>query len=153
MALAPLNRRSENVGIEPIVVSELKLRDVERQIFLADFVEASDDAALEDAPEPFNRVGVDRADNVAAQTMIDALMWQAIFGKSAIGSAFIRCDEANFVADHLANEPLCVLACDMIENAGDHIALTLHRADHWRLAGSSSAALTAALIPVFVFVA
>jgi hypothetical protein len=64
----------------------LKLRDVERQIFLADFVEAPDDAALEDAPETFNRVGVKRADNVVALAMIDALMRQTIFGTGAIGA-------------------------------------------------------------------
>src|ERR1035437_3808020 len=31
--LAPLNRRSEDVIVEPIVVAELKLRNVQRKIF------------------------------------------------------------------------------------------------------------------------
>lgn len=42
----------------PIVISELKLRDVERQIPLAHLVERADDAGLENGPEAFNRVGV-----------------------------------------------------------------------------------------------
>ena len=46
----------------PIVVPELELRNVERHVFGADFVEAADDARL-NRPEAFNRVRVDCADN------------------------------------------------------------------------------------------
>jgi hypothetical protein len=42
MTSASLNCRSENVGIEPIVVAELKFRDVERHIFGAHLVERAD---------------------------------------------------------------------------------------------------------------
>ena len=44
--LASADRRAEDVGVLPIVVAELKLRDVQRQVFLADLVIAADDAAL-----------------------------------------------------------------------------------------------------------
>src|SRR5580700_39008 len=44
--LAPAYRRSENIGIEPIVVAELKFSDVERHIFGGHFVEGADNAAL-----------------------------------------------------------------------------------------------------------
>lgn len=33
MHLASLNRRSENVVAEPVIISELKLRNVQRKIF------------------------------------------------------------------------------------------------------------------------
>src|SRR5947209_7838209 len=59
-------RGSENVGVMPVVVAELKFRDVQRQIFFADFVERTDDPAFEDRPEAFNGLRVDRADNVFA---------------------------------------------------------------------------------------
>ena len=36
MVLAPSNCCTENIGISAIVVAELKLRDVQRQIFGAD---------------------------------------------------------------------------------------------------------------------
>jgi hypothetical protein len=39
-------------------IAELEFRNVERHIFGAHLVEASDDAALEDRPEAFNRVRV-----------------------------------------------------------------------------------------------
>jgi hypothetical protein len=44
MNLAPLNRRSENIGLAPVVIPELKFGDVQRQIFGADFVEATNNA-------------------------------------------------------------------------------------------------------------
>ena len=63
-SLTSAYRRSENIRVEAVVVAELKFRDVQRHIFGADFVERADHAALEDRPEAFNRVGVDRADDV-----------------------------------------------------------------------------------------
>jgi len=37
--LAPLNRRAEDVGIEAVIIAELKFRDVKRHIFGGHFVE------------------------------------------------------------------------------------------------------------------
>ena len=54
-----------------VIIAELKFRDVQRQIFAADLVIAADDAALNDRPEAFNRVGVDRADDVLPDAVID----------------------------------------------------------------------------------
>jgi hypothetical protein len=56
--------RSEDVWVHSIVVPELKLSDVQRHVSRADFMERADHAALEDRPEAFNRVGVDRTDHV-----------------------------------------------------------------------------------------
>ena len=46
-----LNRHSENVIVEAIIVPELELCNVKMQVFLADVVECADDTALDDAPE------------------------------------------------------------------------------------------------------
>lgn len=54
--LASINRRSENVVIESVVVAKLKFRDVQRPIFGADLVERTDNAALKDAPKALNRL-------------------------------------------------------------------------------------------------
>jgi hypothetical protein len=56
--LASLNRRSENVVVEAIIVPELKLRNVKMQVFLTDVVACADHLALEDASGAFNRIGV-----------------------------------------------------------------------------------------------
>lgn len=57
-ASAPCYGFAEDVGVVAIVVAELELRDVQRHVFRAHLVERADDAALEDRPEAFNRVGV-----------------------------------------------------------------------------------------------
>ena len=43
---APLDGRSEYVGVFPIVVTELEFRDIERQVFPAYLVERADHAVL-----------------------------------------------------------------------------------------------------------
>ena len=62
-ASAPCYRLSENVGVVAVVVAELKLRNVQRQILGADLVEAADDAAAEPT-EPEAR---DETDAVASE--------------------------------------------------------------------------------------
>jgi hypothetical protein len=49
--LASANRRSENVRITAVVISELKFGDIQRHIFGTHFVECADNAALEDRPK------------------------------------------------------------------------------------------------------
>ena len=68
--LASANRRAEDIRVQAIVVAELKLGNIERQIFGADLVESADHAALKDRPETFNRVGMHRADNVCRGTSV-----------------------------------------------------------------------------------
>jgi hypothetical protein len=49
-ASAFLDRRTENIGVFPIVISELEFRDVERQVFAADLVKGADHAPLDESP-------------------------------------------------------------------------------------------------------
>lgn len=63
-SLTPFNCRSENVRVEAVIIAELKFSDIERHIFGADLVERADDPALEDAPKAFNRIRVNRANDV-----------------------------------------------------------------------------------------
>src|SRR6266516_4464255 len=65
------NNRSENVRVHAIIVAELELGNIERQIFLADFVEGSDHATFDDRPETFNSLRVDRTDHVLLFGVID----------------------------------------------------------------------------------
>ena len=45
------HRSPENVGIVPIVEAERKLREIQRQIFLAHIVVSADDSTLQQRPE------------------------------------------------------------------------------------------------------
>src|SRR5271155_1239830 len=128
-SLAPADRRSENVWVHAVIVPELKLRDVQRQIFAADFVEVSDDAALEDAPKSFNRVGVNCADDVLATTVIDNAVLVS-FGKARIGLVSIGAEQANFRRNGFADEIFESNMVNLPNNAGDDVALAFDRADH-----------------------
>lgn len=63
-SLARLDRRAENVRVLAVVVSKLELGNVERQILFADLVERAHHAALDDRPEAFDGVRMDRASDV-----------------------------------------------------------------------------------------
>jgi hypothetical protein len=75
-SLACPNGSLENIGVLSIVVPKLKFSNVQMQIFPTNFVVSPNNAALEDRPEAFNRVGVDCANDVLSNGMIDGLMWE-----------------------------------------------------------------------------
>lgn len=120
--LATIYRCSENVGIAAVIVPELQLRDVQWQIFAADFVEASDDTALEDRSETFNRIGVDRADNVLSLAMIDNAMRVSV-GNSAITWISIGAEQANFCRNSFVDKFLESCFVSPEDDAGDDVAL------------------------------
>jgi hypothetical protein len=55
---------TKDVSVLPIVVTELKFRNVQRHILLTDLVECADNAALDDRPEAFNRIGMNGTDDI-----------------------------------------------------------------------------------------
>lgn len=59
-ASAPCYGVSEDVGVVPVIIAELELRDIEVRVLLADPMEGADDAALDERPEAFNRIGWER---------------------------------------------------------------------------------------------
>src|SRR5579885_435751 len=117
------NRRSENVVIESVVIFELTFRDVERQIFAADFVIAADNRPFEDAPKAFNRIRVDRADHVAVRGMPTALM--VVLSQVVIDFVFIGRKQADLGRYNLAHKFFCFEFADRAENAGNDVALAL----------------------------
>jgi hypothetical protein len=148
--LASAYRRSEDISVVPIVIPELKLGNIQRQILGTDFMEAADYAAFEDAPEAFNRVGVNSAHNVAMRGMMDGLV--GIVGQSTIDAAFVRREQADFIGNSFAYETFRVLFGDGPQHAGDNIAFAAHSADDRDLSGRRMFAANAALIGMFVLV-
>ncbi len=78
--LASAYRRSENVAIEAIVVTELKFRDVQRQVFRANFVECAYHSALNKRPESFDCIGMHSTDNILTACVVD----------SGVGKVFVE---------------------------------------------------------------
>ena len=69
--------RIKHIGVEAVVIAELKLRNVQRHIFGGHFVKRADHAPLENAPKAFNRVRMDRADHVLVLAVVNHLMREA----------------------------------------------------------------------------
>src|SRR5437016_1487975 len=94
---------AKDVFIASVVVSELKFRDVERHVFGADFVEGADNAALKDAPEALDGVGMDSTDDVLALCVIDDTV-RELFAERAIAAPCIGAEQADFLGNRAAHE-------------------------------------------------
>jgi hypothetical protein len=148
-ASAACYRRSENIDVLTVVVPELKFRDVQRQIFATDLVIGADNAALEDAPEAFNRVGVDRTDNVIAAALADDMM-RKVTTKKPIAGMFIRAEQADLVRHSFMNEAVKRARIGAVDHSQHHVSLAADSADHWRLAGTLAAARAIAFVLVSI---
>src|SRR5437763_750837 len=89
---------SERIFLALHLVPKLEFVDVQRQIGLGNLVEGADDAALQQAPKAFNRLRVDRADNV----LLGSLTRRSV----AFGSA----RSATFSAAAVTNASQCCKA-------------------------------------------
>jgi hypothetical protein len=68
-ASASCYRCPEDVGIVAIVESERELREIERQIFLAYVMVGTHDSTLQQRPERFDVVGMNKAAHILAATV------------------------------------------------------------------------------------
>jgi hypothetical protein len=89
--LAPLNRRPEDIRVFAVVVPELKLSDVQMQIFFADLVVRANDATLQDRPEAFDGLSVDCTDNVFMRPMVQLSYADCRFQRDGYIRATRRC--------------------------------------------------------------
>jgi hypothetical protein len=152
-ASAACYRCSEHVGIAAVVIPELKFRDVQRQVLGADFVECADYAALEDAPKAFNRVGVNRADNIFMVGVPGDLMPVAIdLAKPVVANPLVRDQQAHLLGNRLSDELAEKVAAHALDNAGDNIPLPLDSADnrHFTRTEAATARLAASFAVVLV---
>jgi hypothetical protein len=149
MCLASLDRRSENVRVLPIVITELEFGNIERHIFPAHFVERADHAALEDRPEAFDGLSMDCADDVLAFGVVNDAVW--IFAvKALVASPLIRAKQADPVRHRLVDEGGESGGLDIRDHARNDVTLAANSADDWRFAGTNTTGSTtsAALIPM-----
>jgi hypothetical protein len=139
------------VYVLPVVVPELKFGNVQRHIFGADFVEGADHAALHQRPKTFNRIRVDRTDNVLLRPMANETM-RVFIAKPVIGAEIVSCQQTDFVGNRFTDEANQRFAVEAIEDAGDNLPLTLYRANDTDLSRAAAAGPATPLIPMFVLV-
>ena len=147
-ASAACYRRLKHIGVHAVIVAKLKLRDVQRHIFGAHFVERTDHAAFKDRPEALNRVRVNGTDNVLPRFVVNHLV-RVLAQIVAVSRPRVRSQQADFVGNGFAHEGQHRFRRDPLKNASDHIAVTLHRTDDRRFALCRAELL---LVPMTVLV-
>ena len=151
-ALASLDRRSEDVGVPPVVIAELELGDIERHVFAAHFVERADNAALENRPEAFDGLGMDCANDILTTRMVNSRV-RIVLVERIVARILIGTKQADFMGDGFAYERSESGGIHVRDHARDNIPLAADRADDWSFAGTNAArsATAAAFIPMPVF--
>ena len=101
-------------------------------------------------PEAFDRLSMDRADDVLAARMVNGAK-RIFISELAISGPLIGAEQADFVRDGFANECLKRRGLNVFNDARDDIAFASDRADDNRFASTArSAASVAALVLVTV---
>jgi hypothetical protein len=68
------------------------------QVFFADVMECADDASLEDAPKVFNRLGMDRTNDILVFCMVNGPV-RKCKSEVPLANPLIGTDQANLVRD------------------------------------------------------
>jgi len=142
----------KNTRIFSIIVSKLELCDVQMQIFLADLMERPDNAALQDRPEALDCIGMNRADNMLSDAVIDRLMVEAVL-QPQIARISVSAEKADAVRYGFADESLKCVPIRPLDHASNDITLALDCANNRSLASVATAPRSASLIPMPVLVA
>src|SRR5438270_3205022 len=141
--------RSERIGLALHVVAELEFVDVKRHVGFRHLVIGADDAALEQAPEAFNRVGMDNAANIFAFRMADDGVRELVFDV-AVAGPFIGHDQIDLIGNRLLHEPGQNFCANAVNHASDDLALARDRANDRHLTGTNTAASAATAPAVLV---
>jgi hypothetical protein len=111
----------KDVGILAIVMTELKLRQVQRQIGLADVVIGADNSALQQTPEGFQIVRMDLAAHVFMRLVVYMLMRERLM-ELLIASGLIGREQADVWRYGLANETAHSLHRSILDDLTNHVA-------------------------------
>jgi hypothetical protein len=148
--LASLDRRSKDISVLAIVISELEFRDVQRHIFCAHLVECANDAALEDGPEALNRVGVDCADHILALGMVNDAV-REFLAQLPVACPIVGAKQADLMRDGFTDKSLKRACLQISDDASDHIPFAADGADDWGFTRTNTApAAGTTLIPMLV---
>ena len=149
---APSYRFAEYVGFVPVVEPELKLVQVQRQIFLADVMVRSDDAALEQRPERFNRVRVDIATDVLASRVPDKLVLAIVDVDGVVCAELIRYNQRRMSLGYLPNEASQRVRVRALDYLADHVTLASDCTNDCDFAGRRTARPLDAILAMAILV-
>lgn len=98
----------EDVRVLTVVESELKLIEVQREIFRGNIVIGAKNPALQERPESFDAVGMNQPAHIFPAAMADYFMRQSIgsVAQQPIAGMLIRRNEFNALTDGLADKAI-----------------------------------------------
>ena len=147
---APRYGTAEDVGVVPVVIPELKFRDVKREILLGDVVECAENAALQERPEPVNGLRVNDPTDILTSTMEHRVVLEPLASQAGIQGALVRCDEVNLLGHGLFDEAFGNALVDALDGAGNEGALAADSAHDGELVGDAATFHLVHGMPVFV---
>lgn len=149
--LASPNSFHEDVRVQAIIVAELELGNIQREVLLADLVVCANDAAFNQAPEAFDGVGMDRTHDIVSGLMTHGFV-RVVFPQAAIGGMFVGVEQGNVSRNNLPHEILESFGAGVFDHASDYVALALDGTDHDALVRAFTTNTALFLIPMAVFV-
>ena len=147
--LASPDRRAEDVSVLPVVIPELEFSDVERQILFADLVEGSNHAALDERPEPLNRLGMNGTNDILTACVVNSLV-RKLFIEAPVANPLVGAKQADLGRDGLSDKLSKGRSANILDNSRHDIALAADSASDSGLAraDAASSAAAPALIPM-----
>ena len=151
-ASSPRYRLAEDIGFAAVVVAELKLSQIQRQILLAELMVIPNHATLQQCPKAFDVVGMDFAAHVLMRLVVNSIVRESL-REFLIARAFVRRDQIDFLRNHLADESAHGLHRSIFDDLTDHATLARDRAYDGGLVERAATALLLIPVPVFVLAA
>jgi hypothetical protein len=108
------------------------------QILLADLMVGTNNPALQDRPEAFDCVRMNRANNMLPDGVINGLVRKTMLQPHIAGIS-IGAEKADAIRDGFANKSLKGVAVGPLDNARNDVALALNCPNNSRLAGVAPA--------------
>src|SRR5690348_15651010 len=133
--LASSNRGPEYVRVLSVVVPELELCDVEREVLLINLVIRPDDAALQDAPESFNRIRVNGPHYILPVAMTDDSVG-IVSVEVGVSLPLVSAKQADSGGDRFMDEAGKRESADTFNHAGHDLTLTADGSNHDSLTGT-----------------
>lgn len=149
MNSASPNRFPKNVSVQAVIIPELELSDIQREIFGGNLVECADNAAFENRPEAFNGLGMNRATDVLSNVMVDSFVRELAI-QMFVANQLIRAKQANLCRNAFANERFKRCGANVSNHSCHYVAFAAHGTRDNRLTGAASRTAAAALIPMAV---
>lgn len=147
--LAPPNCFSENIRVHAVVVAELKLRDVQREILGADFVERSDHPALNQAPKAFYCLGMDGTDHILPRRMVNGLVGEFAV-QMLVTNPLVCAEQANLGRDAFTHKGFECGGANIRDHASHDITFATDSASDDIFARSARSSAAATLVPMAV---